>query len=128
GIGPEKDQDAARTTPDGEPPFPMLRVAPASARGGLRWRRRKGFAAPSSATGSCAHSHAHSDTCPQPDSDAYADDGNAPAGICVAGLQHRRSDGPLEHNAATAWNLGHTGQGVTIAIVDTGIDEDSPEF
>ncbi|HLV07553.1 MAG TPA: S8 family peptidase, partial [Croceibacterium sp.] len=42
--------------------------------------------------------------------------------------EFRRSDGPLEHNAATAWNLGHTGQGVTIAIVDTGIDEDSPEF
>src|SRR5690606_28030444 len=42
--------------------------------------------------------------------------------------EFRRSDGPLEHNAATAWNLGNTGQGVTIAIVDTGIDEDSPEF
>src|SRR5690606_34774922 len=38
------------------------------------------------------------------------------------------SDGPLEHNAATAWNSGRTGRGVTIAVVDTGIDEDSPEF
>ena len=42
--------------------------------------------------------------------------------------EFRRSDGPLEHNAATAWNAGRTGQGVTIAIVDTGVDADSPEF
>ena len=42
--------------------------------------------------------------------------------------EFRRSDGPLEHNAATAWNAGHTGQGVTIAVIDTGVDEDSPEF
>jgi hypothetical protein len=42
--------------------------------------------------------------------------------------EFRRSDGPLEHNAASAWSLGRTGQGVTIAVIDTGIDEDSPEF
>jgi len=42
--------------------------------------------------------------------------------------EFRRSDGPLEHNAATAWNAGWSGQGVTIAVVDTGIDVDSPEF
>jgi hypothetical protein len=42
--------------------------------------------------------------------------------------EFRRSDGPLEHNAATAWSMGHTGRGATIAIVDTGVDEDSPEF
>ena len=42
--------------------------------------------------------------------------------------EFRRSDGPAEHNAAAAWNAGRTGQGVTIAVVDTGIDEDSPEF
>ena len=42
--------------------------------------------------------------------------------------EFRRSDGPLEHNAASAWNLGRTGQGVTIAVIDGGIDEDSPEF
>ncbi|WP_169817003.1 S8 family peptidase [Paraurantiacibacter namhicola] len=34
----------------------------------------------------------------------------------------------MQHNAATAWNLGWTGAGVTIAVVDTGIDIDSPEF
>lgn len=42
--------------------------------------------------------------------------------------EFRRSDGPLQHNAATAWSAGATGQGVSIAIVDTGIDVDSPEF
>jgi hypothetical protein len=42
--------------------------------------------------------------------------------------EFRRSDGPLEHNAASAWSAGWSGQGVTIAIVDTGIDVDSPEF
>ena len=42
--------------------------------------------------------------------------------------EFRRSDGPLQHNAATAWNLGWTGSGVTIAVVDTGIDTTSPEF
>lgn len=42
--------------------------------------------------------------------------------------EFRRSDGPLEHNAAVAWNAGHTGAGVTIAVVDTGVDVSSPEF
>jgi hypothetical protein len=42
--------------------------------------------------------------------------------------EFRRSDGPAEHNAAAAWNAGPTGQGVTIAVIDTGIDDDSPEF
>jgi subtilisin family serine protease len=42
--------------------------------------------------------------------------------------EFRRSDGPLQHNAATAWGAGWTGAGVTIATVDTGIDVDSPEF
>jgi len=42
--------------------------------------------------------------------------------------EFRRSDGPGVHNAASAWAAGNTGQGVTIAIVDSGVDEDSPEF
>src|SRR6478609_6210168 len=42
--------------------------------------------------------------------------------------EFRRSDGPLEANAAVAWNSGRTGQGVTIAVVDTGVDVTSPEF
>lgn len=42
--------------------------------------------------------------------------------------EFRRSDGPVAHNAATAWGGGSTGKGVTIAFVDTGIDVDNPEF
>lgn len=42
--------------------------------------------------------------------------------------EFRRSDGPGQHNAHVAWAAGHTGAGVTIAVVDTGIDIDSPEF
>jgi subtilisin family serine protease len=42
--------------------------------------------------------------------------------------EFRRSDGPLQHNAASAWASGWSGQDVTIAVVDTGIDIDSPEF
>ncbi|WP_459789702.1 S8 family peptidase [Alteriqipengyuania sp. 357] len=40
----------------------------------------------------------------------------------------RRSDGPQFHNAVTPWQQGITGRGSTIAIIDTGIDIDSPEF
>ena len=40
----------------------------------------------------------------------------------------RLSDGPEQHGAVTAWSQGATGEGSLIAIVDTGIDSDSPEF
>lgn len=40
----------------------------------------------------------------------------------------RRADGPQQHNAQVAWAAGATGTGVTIAVIDTGIDVDSPEF
>lgn len=39
-----------------------------------------------------------------------------------------RSDGPDQHGAIAAWQRGATGRGVTIAVVDTGIDRDNPEF
>ena len=39
-----------------------------------------------------------------------------------------RSDGPEQHDAISAWQDGTTGEGQLIAIVDTGIDLDSPEF
>lgn len=39
-----------------------------------------------------------------------------------------RSDGPGQHNAVAAWQDGTTGDGEIIAIIDTGIDLDNPEF
>ncbi len=42
--------------------------------------------------------------------------------------EFRRSDGPADHNAIAAWQQGATGKGVAIAIIDTGIDSDNPEF
>lgn len=42
--------------------------------------------------------------------------------------EFRDSDGPAFHNAIAAWESGATGQGSIIAVVDSGIDSDSPEF
>ncbi len=42
--------------------------------------------------------------------------------------EFRNSDGPGQHNATTVWANGNIGTGVTIAVIDTGIDDDSPEF
>lgn len=42
--------------------------------------------------------------------------------------EYRRSNGPQQHGAITAWESGRTGAGQTIAIIDTGIDATSPEF
>ncbi|WP_420606942.1 S8 family peptidase [Novosphingopyxis sp.] len=42
--------------------------------------------------------------------------------------EYRRSDGPSFHHAITAYQAGATGQGVTIGVLDTGIDPDSHEF
>lgn len=42
--------------------------------------------------------------------------------------EYNRSTGPSQHGAVTAWAAGYTGSGVTIGIVDSGIDTDSPEF
>ncbi|MCB2072982.1 MAG: S8 family serine peptidase [Novosphingobium sp.] len=38
------------------------------------------------------------------------------------------SDGPAYHGAIAAWQVGATGEGVAIGIVDTGIDTSNPEF
>ncbi len=46
----------------------------------------------------------------------------------VNSAEVRRSDGPEFHNATIAWQQGVSGQGATIAIIDSGIDIDSPEF
>ncbi|WP_169053594.1 S8 family peptidase [Alteraurantiacibacter aquimixticola] len=42
--------------------------------------------------------------------------------------EFRESGGPGQHNAHAAWIGGNTGEDVTIAVIDTGIDVDSPEF
>lgn len=42
--------------------------------------------------------------------------------------EFRFSDGPSQHNAVAAWQDGITGDGTVIAIIDSGIDSDSPEF
>ncbi len=42
--------------------------------------------------------------------------------------EYRRSTGPSFHNAIPAWQLGATGRGVTIGIVDSGIDTANTEF
>lgn len=42
--------------------------------------------------------------------------------------EFRESDGPAQHRAISAWEDGATGENQTIAIIDTGIDRDSPEF
>lgn len=42
--------------------------------------------------------------------------------------EFRTSDGPDQHDAVAAWQDGATGRGVGIAIIDTGIDRNNPEF
>ena len=67
---------------------------------------------------------------PAPDPAPAPSPGPAPApppsGFDTA--EYRRSDGPRQHGAIVAWDAGDTGARQTIAIVDTGIDTDSPEF
>src|SRR5210317_1071495 len=41
--------------------------------------------------------------------------------------EFRFSTGPEQHGAIAAWEDGFTGDDSIIAIVDTGIDSDSPE-
>ena len=55
----------------------------------------------------------------------------APAPAPTSGFdtdEFNRSDGPDFHGALAAYRAGATGQGVTIGIIDSGIDPDSPEF
>ncbi|MDE2596759.1 MAG: S8 family serine peptidase [Sphingomonadales bacterium] len=42
--------------------------------------------------------------------------------------EYNRSDGAPYHGAIAAWQAGANGQGVTLAIIDSGIDTASPEF
>ena len=62
---------------------------------------------------------------PPPSSNAFPVQ-SVPSAFNTAEL--RRSDGPAQHNAPTVWADGTTGKGVTIGVIDTGIDNNSPEF
>ena len=42
--------------------------------------------------------------------------------------EYRRSDGPEQHKAVSAWSKGYTGDDVSIAVIDSGIDVDNAEF
>ncbi len=42
--------------------------------------------------------------------------------------EFRRSDGPEFHNAITAYQGGASGQGITVGVIDSGIDPNSREF
>lgn len=42
--------------------------------------------------------------------------------------EYYRSTGPAQHGAITAWSMGATGAGVTIGIVDSGLDTTTNEF
>ncbi len=43
-------------------------------------------------------------------------------------MEFNRSDGPSFHNAITAYQAGATGQGITVGVIDSGIDPSSHEF
>ena len=42
--------------------------------------------------------------------------------------EYTKSTGPSQHGAITAWAMGASGQGVTIGIVDSGLDTTTNEF
>ena len=42
--------------------------------------------------------------------------------------EYTNSTGPSQHGAITAWAAGASGRGVTIGIIDSGIDSANPEF
>lgn len=42
--------------------------------------------------------------------------------------EYNRSSGPAQHGAITPWAAGYSGTGVTIGVIDSGIDTTSPEF
>ncbi|MFC3712704.1 S8 family peptidase [Sphingoaurantiacus capsulatus] len=51
-----------------------------------------------------------------------------PASINYNTTEYTRSSGAVHMNAITAYNRGATGAGVTVAVLDSGVDTDSAEF
>lgn len=51
-----------------------------------------------------------------------------PPPVNFSTTEFQRSDGPDFHGAITAWQAGASGQGTTLAIIDSGIDATNPEF
>lgn len=51
-----------------------------------------------------------------------------PTSINFDTAEYRRTEGALYHGAITAWQAGASGQGITVGVIDTGIDLSSPEF
>ncbi len=51
-----------------------------------------------------------------------------PAAINYNTAEYNRSNGATHMNAIAAYNRGATGAGVTVAVLDSGVDTDSPEF
>ena len=49
-----------------------------------------------------------------------------PSGFATA--EFNRSDGPGFHNAVTAYQAGATGAGITVGVIDSGINPNSHEF
>ena len=43
-------------------------------------------------------------------------------------MEFNRSDGPGFHNAITAYRTGASGLGLTVGVIDSGIDPNSHEF
>lgn len=51
-----------------------------------------------------------------------------PAATSFNTTEYRRSDGPEFHNVITAYQAGASGQGITVGVIDSGIDPTSREF
>jgi subtilisin family serine protease len=51
-----------------------------------------------------------------------------PAAINYNTAEYQRSGGATHMNAIAAYNKGATGAGVTVAVLDSGIDTENPEF
>lgn len=65
---------------------------------------------------------------PTPSSTSTPTPTPTPPPVNFSTTEFQRSDGPDFHGAITAWQAGASGQGTTLAIIDSGIDATNPEF